>query len=450
MEKSVNPIIMKYLLPLIVVFFSYWSNGQEALQQKSIGFVNSMKNGEFESTASFFADELKAQIPGNALSGIWNNLVSQNGKFKSVVFNCSEQEDSVTITYSTCTFKNNTFDVKLAFNKNDRVIGFFVVPIHSCDTDEKKETYTPPSYDKVEAYKSEDVEIQNGQYKLPGTLLLPVESSQKVVVIFVHGSGPNDRNESIGPNKTFKDLAIGLAVNGIASLRYDKRTFANRISDVEHFTIQDEVLDDVDAVINWVSKQEELKTKNIVLLGHSLGAMLLPYSGVNNDKVRGLIMMAGPAGKLEDLLLYQYKYIFELDGKISKEERAEIEKLEKAVAMVQNNLTEATPTSELPLSLPASYWMSLNSIDQVALAEKFDGPILIMNGERDYQVPISEFEKWKDSLADYSNVTFNAFPKLNHFFLEGEGTPSSEEYSVPSHVPSSVIEEIVRWIDANI
>ncbi|MDZ7606573.1 MAG: hypothetical protein U5K79_13515 [Cyclobacteriaceae bacterium] len=65
-------------------------------------------------------------------------------------------------------------------------------------------------------------------------MTLPKGKNSFPIVLFVHGSGPNDRDETIGPNKPFRDIAYGLAEKGIASLRYDKRTF---VYGIRHFAI---------------------------------------------------------------------------------------------------------------------------------------------------------------------------------------------------------------------
>ncbi len=421
--------------------------GQDDIATKSVAFVNLFKTGDFERATAMFADDLQTQIPDGALSGLWEQISIQGGKLKKATFNCSEVQDSVTIAYVTSQFKNQTFDFKIAFNNKMMVMAMMPVPPHVCGEEEVVREWIAPAYDDPTKYTTSDFEVWNGDYKLPGTLTMPVENKKNTVVVFVHGSGQNDRDESAFGNKTFKDLAIGLANDGYATVRYDKRGFANQIKNPETFTVYEEVLDDVDAVVDWISKNERLKAKKIIVLGHSLGAMLAPYTAENNEKVAGIIMMAGPANRLEDLIAYQIELLANLDGKLTKEEKAQIAEINRRAAFVKNDLAETASPSDIPMNATASYWISLNQIDQLSLAKHCEKPMLILNGERDYQVPMSEFEVWKQNLGEKENVTFVSFAKLNHFFFEGEGPASPDEYTIPAHVPEYVFAELIAWLD---
>ena len=84
--------------------------------------------------------------------------------------------------------------------------------------------YVPPSYVDPSKFTEEEVSFGTAPWILPGTLAMPVGAGPFPAVILVHGSGPNDRDETLGPNKPFKDIALGLASRGIAVLRYEKRT----------------------------------------------------------------------------------------------------------------------------------------------------------------------------------------------------------------------------------
>ena len=438
---------MKFITLLIFTASISHTLCQETIDAKAVTLVNHFKSGDFAAATAMFAEELRPQIPENALSGMWDQISMQSGKLKKTSFNCSEINDSITIAYVTCEFQNQTFDFKIAFDIKQMVMAMMPTPTHVCGVEEKTATWIAPPYDNPEKYTFSDFEVINGEYKLPGTLTMPVENEKSTVIVFVHGSGPNDRDESAFGNKTFKDLALGFAINGFATVRYDKRTFAHKIKNPDTFNIYEEVTEDVDAVIDWISTHKQLKTKNIVVLGHSLGGMMAPYIGVNNEKVAGLILMAGPSGKFEDLIAYQVELLANMDGNLDKQEKAAIKDMKRRVALVKSDFSDTTPPSDLPLSLTAAYWQSIKEIDQVSLAKNYDNPILVMNGERDYQVPMTEFERWKTELDKKETVTFVSFPKLNHLFFEGDGTPNPNEYATPSNVPEYVITEMIAWLD---
>lgn len=73
-------------------------------------------------------------------------------------------------------------------------------------------------------------------------------------------------------------------------------------------------------------------------------------------------------------------------------------------------------------------------------------PILILQGERDYQVTMQDFELWQSNLSGKSNVAFRSYPALNHLFLEGESKSTPSEYNVEKNIPGYVINDMASWI----
>ena len=107
----------------------------------------------------------------------------------------------------------------------------------------------PPPYAKAGAYREKDFTVGTGEWRLPGTLTLPVGVTKPLpALVLVHGSGPNDRDETILANKPFRDLAWGLASKGIAVLRYEKRTkeYATKLraAGIRDLTVKEETIDD--------------------------------------------------------------------------------------------------------------------------------------------------------------------------------------------------------------
>jgi hypothetical protein len=71
--------------------------------------------------------------------------------------------------------------------------------------------------------------------------------------------------------------------------------------------------------------------------------------------------------------------------------------------------------------------------------------MLILQGERDYQVTMVDFGMWHKALDTHANVTFTSFPSLNHLFFSGTGPSMPGEYLVPSHVDAGVVADIAAW-----
>ena len=154
----------------------------------------------------------------------------------------------------------------------------------------------------------------------------------------MQGSGPSDRNETVGANAPFFDIASSLADNGIATLRYDKRTYTYGAQmDPETITPYEETIQDAVFAFDFLKTQPDVDPDRIFILGHSLGGYLMPMIAEQTPDAAGYILVAAPASRLEDLMAAQYDYIFNLDGDLSAEEKtqlAEIEKQRDAVRML--------------------------------------------------------------------------------------------------------------------
>jgi len=297
------------------------------------------------------------------------------------------------------------------------------------------------------AYSEKKVIVKTGEFEMSGIVTYPATGQKVPIVVLVHGSGPQDMDETIGPNKPFQDIAFGLAKMGIATLRYDKRTYKYASNpDLKRITPKEEVIDDAISAINLASSLDMVDPKRIYLLGHSLGGMMAPQIAFESKKLKGIIIMAGVTSKLEDLIAYQFEYLLSQDGTPDEEEQKMIDKA-KSDAIEIKKINKASPDDERIFhNIPAVYWAYLNKYDPATVAKKLKIPMLVLQGERDYQVPMTEFEKWKSGLSGKSNASFVSFEKLNHLFMEGEGKSLPKEYENSGNIPFYVMEEMGNWI----
>jgi hypothetical protein len=283
---------------------------------------------------------------------------------------------------------------------------------------------------------------------LPGTLTLPAGKGPFPVVVLVQGSGPHDRDETIGPNKVFADLAGGLAAKGVATLRYDKRTAVHPEALVKDFTVDDEVINDAVAAVDLAARSEGVDHKRIFLLGHSLGGFLAPRIAQRTKGLAGIIVMAGSTLPLGEKIVEQLTYIANLDGTIDADEQKQIDEAKVAAKRIAelSKGGEAKP-GETYMGAPASYWKDLGSYDAAATAAKLTLPILVLQGERDYQVTkTGDYAGWQKALGKKKSVKLVLYPKLTHLFIAGEGPSTPAEYEKPGHVDEQVVADIASWI----
>jgi len=233
-------------------------------------------------------------------------------------------------------------------------------------------------------------------------------------------------------------------------LRYEKRTKHHAILmalSVNTITVKEETIDDAVAAFEGLASQEKIDAKRIFILGHSLGGMLIPRIGKAAPNIAGFISLAGSTRPLEDVILEQTRYILSLDGKLTPEAEKKLNEIEQQVAKVKSaQLSKDTPMTELPLGGPAKYWLDLRGYDPADAAKSLSKPMLILQGERDYQATMEDFANWKKALGSRNDVAFISYPRLNHLFVEGEGKSTPAEYSVPGNVAKAVVDDIAKWI----
>lgn len=444
MKKCVSFLLLVFLVGSLVCFAQQEEvSKSEELTALAKGFVELLAKEDFPGAVEDFDTTMKKAMPPEKLGEVWKSLIAQVGPFQREISIRAEKAGEYDVVFVTCAFERSTIDVKVVFNGAKQISGLWFVP------SQPLAEYKSPVYAKPDTFREKEIMVGTGEWAVDGTLTLPIGDGPFPAVVLVHGSGPHDRDESIGPNKPFRDLAWGLASQGIAVLRYDKRTkvhAAKLVSIMDSITVKEETIDDALAAVFTLRKREEIDTDKIFVLGHSLGGMLIPRMGTLGPDIAGFIVMAGATRPLEDIILEQMSYIFSLDGTISESEEAQLEEIKQQVARVKDpDLSSAVSSTELPLGMPTQYWLDLRGYNPPQVAKELNQPMLILQGGRDYQVTTEDFQNWKDSLSSRENVEFKFYPNLNHLFIEGEGKSKPAEYQMPGHVAEIVIDDIADW-----
>ena len=402
---------------------------------------------DFAGATGKFDSIMLSALPEAKLEETWDTIVAQVGAYQErlgdPVVERVDRYERVTIPLK---FEKAVLDMQVVVDSTTGLIGglFFVPSQHASPP------YTAPDYVDLDSFEEQDVTVGSGEWALPGTLTIPKGVGPFPAVVLVHGSGPNDRDETVGSNKPFKDLAWGLASRGIAVLRYEKRTkvYADRLVSLDgEFTVKEETIDDALAAVSLLRERRETDPGRIVLLGHSLGGMLAPRIAQASPDIAGLIVMAGPARSLEDLVLEQARYIVSQSGEPSLQEQQQIQAIEQQVQAIKALQPSGDGSGkEMLLGAPASYWLDLRGYDPAEAAGALSQPMLILQGERDYQVSMADFRRWQDVLSSRPSVQFKSYPELNHLFIAGSGPSAPEEYQTPGHVAAVVVDDLASWI----
>ena len=407
--------------------------------------LDHMDAAEYAQAEAMFTPEMAQAVPADKLKAVWESLAAQAGDAQGRGDAASMPQGDATLVKIPLHFAKAGLVAKFMVDADGKVAGFMIQPAEA-----------PPAAAVTEdaPFTETDLAVGEGERALPGTLAMPKgvgPGPDKLfpAIVLVHGSGPQDRDESIGPNKPFMDIARGLAAQGIAVLRYEKRTKArpqDLIGGV--YGVDDETTNDAALAVDALRHVEGVDPARVFVLGHSQGGMMAPRIAAVSGHVAGLVLMAAPARSLLDIVIEQNRRLAVLDdGKTSDAERDAINALVQQVAATRDPATDAT--TKTVMGIPAGYWRSIDAVDPVAEAKAIDLPMLVLQGARDIQVVDADWQRWRGGFHDNPKVEFKLYEKLNHLGIAGEGDGNIAEYGTPGHVDAQLIDDVAAWVKAH-
>jgi len=404
--------------------------------------LDHMDAGRYGDAAAMFTAEMAAAVPADKLKAVWESLPAQAGEARGRGEPSVANRDGNTFVQVPLHYANAELVAKLVLNASGDIAGFVVQPATA-----PAAAVVPVADDA--AFVEREVRVGDGERALPGTLAMPQGDGPFPAVVLVHGSGAHDRDETIGPNKPFLDIARGLAAQGIAVLRYEKRTkvrpqdFAQGV-----FGVDDETTNDAVLAVDALRKTAGIDANRVFVLGHSQGGMMAPRIAAMSGHVAGLVLLAAPARPLLDIVIEQNRRLAVLDdNKTSDAERDAITALMEQVRVTRDPATD--PATKTVLAQPAAYWRSIDSVDAVAEAKSVALPMLVLQGTRDIQVVDADWGRWRGAFHADKRVTFKLYDGLNHLAMPGEGPGSLAEYNVPGHVHATLVGDVAGWIKAH-
>jgi hypothetical protein len=421
-------------------------NTMDELEQVALEFIGQLKAADYSGAWQRFDAPTAQSFPETRLKETWEQIPGQVGAFQRIVGRQAMERGENRMVTVTCAFEKAALDFFLVFNPEGKISKFGI------QLAADSSAYRSPEYVIAGAFHEVEVIVGKGEWTLPGTLSVPEGAGPFPAVVLVHGSGPQDRDETIGPNKPFRDIAEGLSSRGIVVLRYEKRTKAHGAQFtpeiIAKLTVQEEVVDDALAAVQLLRGMPAIDPRRIYVLGHSLGGGVAPKIGQQDAGIAGLIVMAGMSRPLEDAILDQITYLSSLSGETTEAQKAEIEQLKVKVARAKDPaLTADTPADELPLGISPAYLLDLRGYQPYAVARDLAMRVLVLQGGRDYQVTVkSDFPLWQKALEGKRNAMLKVYPQLMHLFIAGEGPSTPQEYLKEGHVSGEVVEDIARWI----
>ena len=406
-------------------------------EARARAFIDKLAKHDFASATAAFDDKMLAALPKDKLEKVWTQVETQAGELKSVDSIDMKDAEGVRIALAKVSFSKAPLVLKVVFDAQHRVSGFFMTPGDTAGA------WSAPSYATPASFEEKPIAVGSNP-ALPGVLTLPKDAKSVPAVVLVHGSGPNDQDETIGALKVFKDLAWGLASRGVAVLRYDKRT---RVDATNVKTQKEEVEDGAHAAIALLAARPEVDPKRVAMLGHSQGGYLAPRIAKADPAIKRLVIFAGSTRPLEDSVIAQTKYMMTLapnaPGLADQLKIAEAFK----IAVANPSLKPTDQLTVLGAAIPGAYVLDVRGYHPETIAAQLTIPLLVMQGERDYQVTVADdFPAWKKALGGKKNATLKTYPGLSHAFVPAADPPSPADYTKPAHVDEKVIDDLANFL----
>ena len=295
------------------------------------------------------------------------------------------------------------------------------------------------------------------KYPLKGILTLPDDLGKPVpAVVFVHGSGSSNMDEKVYKLTPFKGLAEGLAKQGIASLRYNKRSFSYALKMMKDGTItaKEETIEDAILAANLLKSHPNIDPEKVYIVGHSMGGMLAPRIDSEGGNFRGLILLAGSPRKLEDIMLYQTREMMDISGKLVRFIlEKQIKTLEATFADLYTITDEEAKARKVGGGTTTYYFREMGQHPVEGYLQNLRKPILVMQGGKDFQVKADvDYVLYQQMLAEHPDATFCLYETLNHCFVPsiyGRIDKAKQEYAVEQHIGDDVISDIATWIHSH-
>lgn len=434
--KSIVRVCILWGACVLLTVAAHATEGDQAA--RATQFWDWIMSGQHSEVLENSIPEVAQALEGGQLAQMQLGLKFQFGEFErieSIEVTSKDGFDSVSLS---CRFALGDIVLRLVLDAEGKLAGLWL---------DKAEKVEREKASQPETVRERAVEVVNGDFELPGTLSLPTKGGPFPVVVLVHGSGPHDQDESIGPNRPFRDIAWGLAERGVAVLRYEKRTKRYQPNEEDQIpTIDWEAVDDAVTAAELARSQPEIDSRWVFVGGHSLGAMAAPRIAARDGQLAGLILIAGSPRSILDLVDEQVAYLAATDGVVSEQEKLEVDKTLRATAKARQGSIEE---GDRIFGAPSAYWAGLHDLDPAGTLQDLDLPALIVHGGRDYQIPVSDAEVWRTRLAGKPNVEIRVFEDLNHLMIAGDGPSTPEEYQKKGQVDEAVIADIATWVLAH-
>jgi PGF-CTERM protein len=404
--------------------------------------VENMSAGQFDQAYQQFSQQVRQGISPGLLEALWLGLTNVGGEFEEIV----DIEETVQGGFDAA-------DATLGFERGEHTLRVVTAEEFALRGVVVNDEYESPAYVDPDSFETREVTLETESCLMEGAITVPDESPAEADgevpgVVLVHGNDPAGTAdmdlENIG-SAIFRDLGEGLASQGVAVLRYDRRTNACPTSiEPEEYTLDAVSVDDALLAVERLREADGVDPDRIVVAGLSLGGLALPRIAQRDGNLAGGVAMAAPARSFHETAIDQFEYLATV-GEFEWDQMQNLfDRWSERIDRIRQG--DYQP-GDIVLGYPGALWDSLDEYDQVAIAREIETPLLFLQGGRDYQVTVEDdFTVWQSELADRPATTFQQYDDLNHLFQPGDSPSVQTEYALRNSVDSAAVTDIADWV----
>lgn len=413
------------------------SDSPAALRRRAKQFVRLVVDGSFETAYERVSESFAQSVPQQTLRQQWTQTQEGLGEFEQFrLTTYLGQRRGLDVVELQGDFADGGLSFQVQFAE-ETVDGFLFRP----------GAWSPPAYVDQSSFSEELLTLHaTTDCTVSATLTMPEGGTTVPGVVLVHGSGDQDRDQRAGPNRTFKELAWGLATRGIAVLRYDQRTVACEVDRTEA-TVDDLITDDALTALDRLQSRDRIG--DVFVAGHSLGGRLAPRIAAQAGDLAGVVMIAPLADPIHEAIVRQTEYQLDLAENLTESQRERQLSQTRALA---DRIRTLSIGDEETINLGGGargrpFFRTLQEYDHLETAAELEIPRFILQGERDFLVTVEDdLSLWESALSGKTSVTITRYEKLNHRLQPGEGMSTPSEWSQPTPVAETVVTDIAEFI----
>lgn len=278
--------------------------------------------------------------------------------------------------------------------------------------------------------------------------------------VFLHGSGPQDRNENSprAPLNVFNTIAADLAAAGVASLRYDKRGVGESTGEPLSASVHDFAADAREAV-RFLRRTHETADLPVFAVGHSEGTTIALMLGGEDPRIAGLILLCPAITPMEEILRRQAASVQEAIDRLPPDQRRasgipdgfdQRRTTEEMIAAVRAAPPDQPAITFMNQQLPVRWFRSHFDLDYASLVGGLRCPVLSIGGAKDTQLPGSDAEAIAAALQGAGgDATGVVVPDLTHLLRRTAGDGGVQEYGqlIQQPIDPGLRAMIVQWLE---